>query len=92
MKDFGHYEHFLGLRTPRSMKSVDLSLADPQVVVGVVLKKGQMWVALSYANKQAHINGWTQRECCRLDANQFDNSSKHLRLNSNTSMALLKRC
>ena len=42
MKDTALYEHLLGLKTPWSVKKVDLSLADQRVVVEVVLKKGQV--------------------------------------------------
>ena len=41
MKDTALYEQLLGLKTPWSVKAVDLSLADQRVVVEVVLKKGQ---------------------------------------------------
>ena len=41
MKDTALYEHLLGLKTPWSVKKVDLSLAEQRVVVEVVLKKGQ---------------------------------------------------
>ena len=43
MKDTTLYEQLLGLKTPWSVKKVDLSLADQRVVVEVVLKKGQVW-------------------------------------------------
>jgi hypothetical protein len=42
MKDTALYEHLLGLKTPWSVKSVDLSLADQRAVVEVVLKQGQV--------------------------------------------------
>ena len=42
MKDTVLYEHLLGLKTPWTVKAVDLSLADQRVVVEVVLKKGQV--------------------------------------------------
>jgi hypothetical protein len=38
MKDTALYEHLLGLKTPWSVKTVDLSLADQRVVVEVVLR------------------------------------------------------
>jgi hypothetical protein len=40
MKDTALYEHLLGLKTPWSVKTVDLSPVDQRVVVEVVLKKG----------------------------------------------------
>ena len=43
MKDTALYEQLLGLKTPWSVRQVDLSLADQRVVVEVVLKKGQVW-------------------------------------------------
>jgi transposase len=45
MKDTALYEHLLGLKTPWSVKKVDLSLADQRVMVEVVLKKGQVFPA-----------------------------------------------
>ena len=57
MKDTALYEHLLGLKTPWSVKKVDLSLADQRVVVEVVLKKGQVWADPTDATKRAHING-----------------------------------
>ncbi len=67
MKDTALYEHLLGLKTPWSVKKVDLSLADQRVVVEVVLKKGQVWADPTDATKRAHINGWTEREWRHLD-------------------------
>lgn len=61
MKDTVLYEHLLGLKTPWSVKSVDLSLADRRVVVEVVLKKSQAWADPTDATKRAHVNGWTER-------------------------------
>ena len=40
MKDTALYEHLLGLKTPWSVKKVDLSLSEQRVVVDIVLKKG----------------------------------------------------
>ena len=72
MKDTALYEHLLGLKTPWSVKSVDLSLADQRVVVEVVLKKGQVWGDPTDATKRAHINGWTERQWRHLDTCQFE--------------------
>jgi hypothetical protein len=72
MKDTALYEHLLGLKTPWSVKKVDLSLADQRVVVEVVLKKGQVWSDPTDATKRAHINGWTEREWRHLDTCQFE--------------------
>jgi hypothetical protein len=57
MKDTALYEHVLGLKAPRSVRQVDLSLVDQRVVVGVVLKKSQFWDDTTNATKRAHING-----------------------------------
>ena len=54
MKDTALYEHLLGLKTPWTVKIVDLSLTDQQVVVEVVLKKGQVWADPTDATKRAH--------------------------------------
>ena len=43
MKDTVLYEQLLGLKSPWSVRSVELSLADQRVVVEVVLKKAQVW-------------------------------------------------
>lgn len=72
MKDNALYEHPLGLKTPWSVKSVDLSLADQRVVVEVVLKTGQMWTDPADSTKRAHINGWTERQWRHLDTCQFE--------------------
>ena len=72
MKDTTLYEHLLGLKTPWSVKSVDLSLADLRVVVEVVLKAGQVWADPTDATKRAHINGWTERQWRHLDTCQFE--------------------
>ena len=72
MKDTALYEHLLGLKTPWSVKKVDLSLADQRVVVEVVLKKGQVWSDPTDVTKRAHINGWTERQWRHLDTCQFE--------------------
>lgn len=72
MKDTALYEHLLGLKTPWSVKKVDLSLADQRVVVEVVLKKGQVWADPTDATKRAHINGWRERQWRHLDTCQFE--------------------
>lgn len=72
MKDTALYEHLLGLKTPWSVKAVDLSLADQRVVVEVVLKQGQVWADPTDSTKRAHINGWTERQWRHLDTCQFE--------------------
>jgi len=72
MKDTALYEHLLGLKTPWSVKSVDLSLADQRVIVEVVLKTGQVWTDPTDSTKRAHINGWTERQWRHLDTCQFE--------------------
>ena len=72
MKDTVLYEHLLGLKTPWSVKSVDLSLADQRVVVEVVLKTGQVWTDPTDSTKRAHINGWSERQWRHLDTCQFE--------------------
>ena len=57
MKDTALYEHLLGLKTPWSVKKVDLSLSEQRVVVEIVLKKGEVWVDPTDPSKRAHING-----------------------------------
>jgi hypothetical protein len=42
MKDTALYEHLLGLQSPWSVKSVDLSLTERRVVVEVILKRRQV--------------------------------------------------
>ena len=72
MKDTALYEHLLGLQSPWSVKSVDLSLTDQRVVVEVVLKQGQVWADPTDSTKRAHINGWTERQWRHLDTCQFE--------------------
>jgi transposase len=72
MKDTALYEHLLGLKTPWSVKSVDLSLTDQRVVVEVVLKRSQVWADPTDSTKRAHINGWTERRWRHLDTCQFE--------------------
>lgn len=72
MKDTALYEHLLGLKTPWSVKSVDLSLTDQRVVVEVVLKQGQVWADPTDSTRRAHINGWTERQWRHLDTCQFE--------------------
>lgn len=72
MKDTTLYEHLLGLKSPWSVKSVDLSLADQRVVVEVVLKRSQIWADPTDSTKRAHINGWSERQWRHLDTCQFE--------------------
>ncbi len=72
MKDTALYEQLLGLKSPWSVKKVDLSLADQCVVVEVVLKKGQVWADPTDATKRAHFNGWSERQWRHLDTCQFE--------------------
>jgi len=72
MKDTALYEQLLGLKSPWSVKTVDLSLAEQRVVVEVVLKRGQVWADPTDASKRAHIHGWTERQWRHLDTCQFE--------------------
>ena len=72
MKDTALYEHLLGLKTPWSVNSVDLSLTEQRVVVEVVLKRGQVWADPTDVTRRAHINGWTERQWKHLDTCQFE--------------------
>ena len=72
MKDTALYEQLLGLKSPWSVRQVDLSLTDQRVVVEVVLKKGQVWADPTDATKRAHVNGWTERHWRHLDTCQFE--------------------
>ena len=75
MKDTVLYEQLLGLKSPWSVKKVDLSLADQRVVVEVVLKKAQVWgdpTGATDSTKRSHINGWTERQWRHLDTCQFE--------------------
>ena len=56
MKDTALYEQLLGLKSPWSVKRVDLCLANQQVVVEVVLKEGQVWADPTDATKRAHVS------------------------------------
>ena len=72
MKDTALYEHLLGLQSPWSVKSVDLSLTERRVVVEVILKRRQVWADPTDNTKRAHINGWSERQWRRLDTCQFE--------------------
>ena len=72
MKDTALYETLLGLQTPWSVKSVDLSLETRRVVVKVTLKAKQVWADPTDNTKRAHINGWTERQWRHLDTCQFE--------------------
>ena len=72
MKDTALYEQLLGLKTPWSVKKVDLSLADQRVVIEVVLKRGQVWADRTDATKRAHVNGRSERQWRHLDTCQFE--------------------
>ena len=71
MKDTVLYEHLLGLRSPWSVKKVDLAMDVQRVTVQVELKKGQVWADPTNERARAHIHGWTEREWRHLDTCQF---------------------
>jgi len=72
MKDTTLYEQLLGLKSPWSVKSVDLSLAEQRIVVVVVLKRGQVWGDPTDKTKRAHIHSWHERQWRHLDTCQFE--------------------
>ena len=72
MKDTALYEQLLGLKSPWSVRSVELSLADQRVVVEVVLKKAQVWSDPTDTTKRAHVNGWGEHQWRHLDTCQFE--------------------
>jgi transposase len=72
MKDTALYEHLLALKTPLSVKKVDISLANQRVVAEVVLKKGQVWADPTVATRRVHVNGLTERQWRHLDTCQFE--------------------
>ena len=72
MKDTTLYEHLLGLKSPWSVKSVDLSLEEQRIVVEVVLKPGQVWADPTDSTRRAHINGWSKRQWRHLDTCQLE--------------------
>ena len=73
MKDTALYEQLLGLKSPWSIKKVDLSLlAEQRVAVEVILNKGQVWADPTDATKMAHVNGWSERQWRHLDTCQFE--------------------
>ena len=71
MKDTTLYEHLLVLKTPWSVKKVELTLTDQRVAVEVVLNKAQVWTDPTEATKRAHINGWTEQEWRHLDMDMW---------------------
>ena len=70
------YEQLLGLKSPWSVKSVELTLTEQRVVVEVVLKRGQLWVDPTDPSKRAHINGFRYRQWRHLDPCQFESLIK----------------
>ena len=72
MKDTALYEQLLGLKSPWSVKSVDLSLDEQRIVVEVVVKRGQVWADPTDSTGRAHINGWSERQWKHLDTCQFE--------------------
>jgi transposase len=72
MKDTALYEHLLGLKSPWSVKKVDLSMDEQRVTVEVELKKGQVWADPTNERARAHIHGWNEREWRHLDTCQFN--------------------
>ena len=72
MKDTALDEQLLGLKTPWSVKKVDLSLANQRVVIEVVLKRGQVWADPTDATRRAHVNGWSERQWRHLETCQFE--------------------
>lgn len=76
MKDTALYEHLLGIKTPCSVKLVELSMAEQRVTVELVLKQGQIWADPTNAQARAHVNGWSQREWRHPDTCQFETRIK----------------
>ena len=72
MKDTALYEQLLGLKSPWSVKRVDLSMTEQRVTVEVVLKAGQVWVDPTNESARAHVHGWSEREWRHLDTCQFE--------------------
>ena len=72
MKDTALYEQLLGLKSPWSVKSVELSLAEQRVVVEVVVKRSQVWADPTDSTGRAHINGYRCRQWRHLDTCQFE--------------------
>ena len=72
MKDAALYEQFLGLKSPWSVKSVDVPLTEQRIVVEVVLKPDQLWADPTDNTKRAHINGFRYRQWRHLDTCQFE--------------------
>ena len=72
MKDTTLYEQLLGLHTPWSVRSVELSLSEQRVIVEVVLDAGQVWGDPTDTTRRAHVHGWHQRQWRHLDTCQFE--------------------
>ncbi len=72
MKDTALYEQLLGLKSPWSVKSVEVSLTEQRIVVEVVLKPGQLWADPADHTNRAHINGFRSRQWRHLDTCQFE--------------------
>jgi transposase len=72
MKDTALYEQLLGLKSPWSVSSVDMSMTDQRVTVHVQLKEGQVWADPTNERARAHIHGWKTRQWRHLDTCQFE--------------------
>ena len=72
MKDTTLYEQLLGLSTPWSVRSVDLSLREQRVTVEVMLDPGQVWSDPTDNTRRAHVHGWHERQWRHLDTCQFE--------------------
>ncbi len=72
MQDTALYEQLLGLKSPWSVKSVDVSLTEQRIVVEVVLKPGQLWADPADHTNRAHSNGFRSRQWRHLDTCQFE--------------------
>ena len=72
MKDIALYEHLLGIHTPWSVKTVELSIADQRITVEVVVKAGQVWSDPTDPSVRARIHGWSKRQWRHLDTCQLE--------------------
>lgn len=72
MKDTALYEQLLGLKSPWSVRAVEVLMAEQRVVVEVALEEGVLWVDPADPSRRAHIHGWREREWRHLDTCQFE--------------------
>ena len=72
MKDTEFCNKLLGLKTPWTTESVDISIEDRRIVIWVGMPKKQVWADPTDDTKRAHINKWTDRQWKHMENSGFE--------------------